>query len=82
MVKPNEYDNTQAGGAYEVPEVGGHHMIIKQVSEMKNKKGMIMVGAMEMIQVAILIGIAVVIGLIFKTEVTTFVNNTFSQLNG
>lgn len=48
---------------------------------MKNKKGMIMVGAMEMIQVAILIGIAVVVGLIFKTEVTTFVNNTFSQLN-
>ena len=49
---------------------------------MKNKRGMIMVGAMEMIQVAILIGIAVVVGLIFKTEVTTFVNNTFSQLNG
>lgn len=43
---------------------------------------MILAGAMEMIQVAILIGIAVVIGLIFKTEVTTFVNNTFSQLNG
>ena len=49
---------------------------------MRNKKGMIMVGAMEMIQVAILIDIAVVICLIFKTEVTTFVNNTFSQLNG
>lgn len=49
---------------------------------MKNKKGMMLVGAMEMIQVAILIGIAVVVGLIFKTEVTTFVNNTFSQLNG
>ena len=49
---------------------------------MRNKKGMIMVGTMEMIQVAILIGIAVVVGLIFKTEVTTFVNNTFSQLNG
>lgn len=49
---------------------------------MKNKKGMMMVGAMEMIQVAILIGIAVVVGLIFKTEITTFVNNTFSQLNG
>lgn len=47
----------------------------------KNKKGMLMVGAMEMIQVAILIGIAVVVGLIFKTEVTAFVNNTFSQLN-
>ena len=39
MIKPNEYDNTQAGGAYEVPEVGGHHMIIKQVSETKNKNG-------------------------------------------
>lgn len=49
---------------------------------MKTKKGMIMAGSMEMIQVAILIGIAVVVGLIFKTEVTTFVNNTFSQLNG
>jgi len=49
---------------------------------MRNKKGMMLVGAMEMIQVAILIGIAVVVGLIFKTEVTTFVNNTFSQLNG
>ena len=47
-----------------------------------NKKGMILADSMEMIQVAILIGIAVVIGLIFKTEVTTFVNNTFSQLNG
>jgi len=49
---------------------------------MKNKKGMVMIGAMEMIQVAILIGIAVVVGLVFKTEITTFVNNTFSQLNG
>ena len=49
--------------------------------EMKNKKGMMMVGAMEMIQVAILIGIAVVIGVIFKTEVTEFVNKTFSTLN-
>ena len=47
----------------------------------KNKKGMVMAGAMEMIQVAILIGIAVVVGLIFKTEVTEFVNDTFSKLN-
>ncbi len=47
----------------------------------RNKRGMIMVGAMEMIQVAILIGIAVVIGVIFKTEVTEFVNDTFSTLN-
>ena len=48
----------------------------------RNKKGMLMVGAMEMIQVAILIGLAVVVGLIFKTEVTSFVNSTFSELNG
>ena len=48
---------------------------------MKNKKGILMVGAMEMIQVAILIGIAVVIGVIFKTEVTEFVNDTFDTLN-
>jgi len=47
----------------------------------RNKQGMIMVGAMEMIQVAILIGIAVVVGVIFKTEVTEFVNDTFSTLN-
>ncbi|MGF6376261.1 hypothetical protein M2140_001332 [Clostridiales Family XIII bacterium PM5-7] len=43
---------------------------------LKNKKGM------ELVQVAILIGLAVVIGLIFKTEITTFVNNTFKSLNG
>jgi len=48
---------------------------------LRNKRGMIMVGAMEMIQVAILIGIAVVVGVIFKTEVTEFVNDTFSTLN-
>lgn len=48
---------------------------------LRNKKGMIMAGAMEMVQVAILIGIAVAIGLIFKNEITTFVNHTFSQLN-
>ena len=41
-----------------------------------NKKGM------EMVQVAILISIAIIIGLIFKTEITEFVNNTFSELNG
>ncbi len=46
-----------------------------------NKRGMVMAGAMEMVQVAILIGIAVVIGLIFKTEITDFVNITFSNLN-
>lgn len=42
----------------------------------KNKKGM------EMVQAAILIALAVVIGLIFKTQITEFVNNTFKTLNG
>lgn len=41
-----------------------------------NKKGM------ELVQVAILIGLAVAIGLIFKKEITTFVNSTFKALNG
>lgn len=39
-----------------------------------NKKGM------ELVQVGILIGIAVVIGLIFKSEITSFVNQTFDTL--
>ena len=43
---------------------------------LKNKKGM------ELVQVAILIALAVALGLIFKTEITTFVNNTFKELNG
>lgn len=42
----------------------------------RNKKGM------EMVQVAILIALAITIGLIFKTEITTFINNTFADLNG
>jgi hypothetical protein len=41
-----------------------------------NKKGM------EMVQVAILVAIAVALGLIFKSQITNFVNNTFSSLNG
>ncbi len=40
-----------------------------------NKKGM------EMVQVAILVAIAIVLGLIFKTEITDFVNRTFDSLN-
>lgn len=40
-----------------------------------NKKGM------EMVQVAILVGIAVVLGLIFKSETTSFLNNTFDALS-
>lgn len=37
---------------------------------------------MEMVQVAILVAIAVTLGLIFKSQITGFVNNTFSSLNG
>ncbi len=36
---------------------------------------------MEMIQVAILIALAIILGLIFKTEITAFVNKTFQSLN-
>ncbi len=35
---------------------------------------------MELVQVAILIAIAIGIGLIFKSQITSFVNNTFSNL--
>ena len=38
-------------------------------------------GGMEMVQVAILVAIAIVLGLIFKTEITAFVNRTFEALN-
>ncbi|WP_083377423.1 Flp1 family type IVb pilin [Alterileibacterium massiliense] len=41
----------------------------------RNKRGM------EMVQVAILVAIAVALGIIFKTEITSFVNKTFSSLN-
>ncbi len=44
-----------------------HHM---------NKKGM------EMVQVAILVAIAIALGLIFRTEITAFVDKTFVNLNG
>ena len=40
-----------------------------------NKKGM------EMVQVAILVAIAIVLGLIFKSEITEFVNKTFESLD-
>lgn len=43
---------------------------------LKNKRGM------ELVQVAILIGLAVSIGLIFNKEVTAFVKKTFKALNG
>lgn len=38
-------------------------------------------GGMEMVQVAILVAIAIALGLIFKSEITSFVNKTFSSLS-
>ena len=35
---------------------------------------------MELVQVAILIAIAVAIGIIFKTQITKFVNDVFKSL--
>lgn len=40
-----------------------------------NKQGM------EMVQVAILVAIAVTLGLVFKTQIGEFVDNTFSSLS-
>ncbi|MEG0291254.1 MAG: hypothetical protein RR495_01000 [Anaerovoracaceae bacterium] len=37
---------------------------------------------MEMVQVGILIALAIILGLIFKTEITAFINRTFDNLNG
>lgn len=39
MQMPNNYENTKASGDFTPVELGGHHMIIKQVSERKNKNG-------------------------------------------
>ncbi|MDO4392809.1 MAG: Flp1 family type IVb pilin [Bacillota bacterium] len=41
----------------------------------KSKKGM------ELVQVAILVAIAVALGLIFKSQITDFVNRTFEGLS-
>lgn len=50
-------------------------MLSKVNKAMANKRGM------EMVQVAILVAIAVAIGLIFKTQITSFVNEIFGNLN-
>ena len=47
----------------------------KILAGMRDKRGM------EMVQVAILVAIAVALGLIFKSEITDFVNDTFGSLN-
>ena len=38
MLKPNNYENVQSG-EYVPPMLGGHHMIIMNVSEQKNRNG-------------------------------------------
>ena len=42
---------------------------------LRNKKGM------EMVQVAILIALAISLGIIFKSQITEFINTTFADLN-
>ena len=39
MQKPNNYENTQAGGDFVPVELGGHYAIIKNVSERETKNG-------------------------------------------
>ncbi len=63
---------------YDISPCDHADYIEKEVLEMKrlfNKRGM------EMVQVAILVAIAVALGLIFKSQITDFVNDTFSSLN-
>lgn len=45
------------------------------VRNIENKSGM------EMVQVAILVAIAVALGIIFKSSITDFVNRIFGNLN-
>ena len=39
MQKPSNYDQTSAGGEFTPIELGGHHLVIKAVEEMKSKAG-------------------------------------------
>lgn len=48
---------------------------IRLIRLIRNKKGM------EMVQVAILVAIAVAVGLIFKGSILDFVNSIFGNLN-
>ena len=47
----------------------------RKILRIRSKRGM------ELVQVAILVALAVALGLIFKTEITDFVNKTFEGLN-
>ena len=42
---------------------------------LRNKKGM------EMVEVAILIALAISLGIIFRSQITEFINTTFADLN-
>lgn len=50
-------------------------MTAKGIINVRSRRGM------ELVQVAILVALAVALGLIFKTEITDFVNKTFEGLN-
>ena len=57
---------------------------MRQMKRRKLKEGKNLLRSrkgMEMVQVAILIALAVALGIIFRTEITQFVNNTFRTLN-
>ena len=57
---------------------------MRQMKRRKLKEGKRLIRSrkgMEMVQVAILIALAVALGIIFRTEITQFVNNTFRTLN-
>ena len=43
MNKPNGYDEAKAGGDFTPVELGGHHLVIKQVSEKMNKNNQPMI---------------------------------------
>ena len=43
MIKPENYENTPVQGDFEKVELGGHKMIIKQVTETKSKNGQDMI---------------------------------------
>ena len=53
----------------------GRRPVIRVPAILASRRGM------EMVQVAILIALAVALGIIFRTEITTFVNKVFGSLN-
>lgn len=48
--------------------------VFARTTAMRSKKGM------ELVQVGILIAIAIAVGIIFKTQIQSFVNDTFAGL--